>query len=465
MIPEVALLEIFDFYMDEKQIEAWHTLVHVCRKWREVVFGSPRRLDLRLYCKARTPTMETLDIWPPLPIVISVYNLQMWDVDNIVKALRHNDRVFQLDLFDTTSRQLEKVLGAMQQPFPELTCLQLMLKDETSPVIPASFLGGSVPLLQSLNLNGIPFPGLPNLLLSSTHLVDLHLEDIPHSGYISPEAMVTCLAVLTRLETLAIGFESPRSRPDQKNRRPPQVPLTCTVLPVLTCLWFRGVSEYLEDLVPRIRAPLLDDLAITFFNQLIFDTPQLTQFISRIPKFKVHNEADIEFSGTGVSVKLSKTLSRWLRLGISCGQSDWQLSSLAHFCSSSLPQALIPVECLYIFERASPRLHWQDDIESSQWLEFLHPFTSVKSLYISREIAPRIMPALKELVGERVTEVLPVLQALFLEETLSSEPVQEDIRRFVAARQLAGYSIDVSRWEREHSRLPRVPLNPYAIMR
>jgi hypothetical protein len=29
-------------------IQAWHTLVHVCRKWRTVVLGSPRRLDLRL---------------------------------------------------------------------------------------------------------------------------------------------------------------------------------------------------------------------------------------------------------------------------------------------------------------------------------------------------------------------------------------------------------------------------------
>ncbi|KAN0109365.1 hypothetical protein V8E52_009337 [Russula decolorans] len=38
--------------------------------------------------------------------------------------------------------------------------------------------------------HGIPFPGLPKLLLSATHLVQLWLANIPHSGYISPEAMV-----------------------------------------------------------------------------------------------------------------------------------------------------------------------------------------------------------------------------------------------------------------------------------
>ena len=27
----------------------WHTLVHVCKRWRSVVFSSPRRLDLRLF--------------------------------------------------------------------------------------------------------------------------------------------------------------------------------------------------------------------------------------------------------------------------------------------------------------------------------------------------------------------------------------------------------------------------------
>ena len=45
MLPDVALLEIFDFYEDEIRIEAWHTLVQVCRKWRNLVFGSPRRLN------------------------------------------------------------------------------------------------------------------------------------------------------------------------------------------------------------------------------------------------------------------------------------------------------------------------------------------------------------------------------------------------------------------------------------
>ena len=66
------------------------------------------------------------------------------------------------------------------------------------------------------------------------------------------------------------------------------------------------------------------------------------------------------------------------------------------------------MEHLYIHE---DRLSvWQDDIENGQWPEVLRPFTAVKDLF-----TPRIAPALKELVGERATEVLPALRTLFFE--------------------------------------------------
>ena len=446
MLTEVALLKIFEFYVDGEQIEAWHTLVHVCQKWRSVVFGSPVRLNLRLNYKNKTLVREALDVWPPLPIIVRVYGHEMWDVDNIITALKYNDRICELYLFDISSRQFEKVLAAMQRPFPELTHLELQPRDETGPVKPASFLGGSAPRLETLVLGCIPFPGLPKLLFSATNLVDLNLFGIPHSGHIPPEAMVTGLSVLTRLKRLFIKFESPRWRRDRKGRRPP--PQTRAILPVLTDLRFRGSSKYLEDLVARIDAPSLDKLAITFFHQLIFDTPQLTQLIRRTPKFKAHNEARVVFSDWHVWVTLPQTSDGLLELSISCRRSDWQLWSLAQVCSLSFPQAFIPVvEHLYILEVGF--CNWQDDIEKSQWLELLRPFSDVKYLYLSRRFVQRIAPALQELVEERVTEVLPSLQALFLEETSLSSVSVQGIGQFVAARQLGSHPIAVSRWERK----------------
>ena len=451
MLPDLALLKIFDLYMKEAWVETgWHTLVHVCRKWRNVVFGSPRQLDLRLYCKARTPVREKLDIWPALPIIVMGDADEILGEDNVVAALEHNDRICKFELWRVPSSQWEKILAAMQQPFPALTLIQLSLNDDTTPVIPASFLGGSAPSLQDVYICGLPFPGLPKLLLSATHLVTLELWRVPHSGYFSPETIVACLSLLTRLEKLGIRFRSPRSRPD--HRRPP--PQTRTLLPVLTELQFFGVSEYLEDFVARIDAPLLKKLLIIFFHQLIFDIPQLTQFIGRTPNFKAHDEARVFFVNWHVSIQLPMKFDGELDLRISCGQADWLLSSLAQVCSLSFPQAFIPtVERLSIFEYDNIlQVRWQDDIESSQWLELLHPFTGVKDLYISQGLTPRLAPALKELVGERVTEVLPALQTLFIEGRLPPGPVQEAIEQFVAARHLAGLPVAISLWERDGSR-------------
>jgi hypothetical protein len=118
--------------------------------------------------------------------------------------------------------EFKKVVAAIQLPFPALTCLHLSFEDEMMPILPASSLGGSALGLQELCLAHVPFPELQPTL-SATHLVNLRLWDFPSTGYISPETIVTCLPVLTRLETLDIGFEL---YPCTDNRRPP--PPTCT---------------------------------------------------------------------------------------------------------------------------------------------------------------------------------------------------------------------------------------------
>jgi hypothetical protein len=79
-----------------------------------------------------------------------------------------------------------------------------------------------------------------------------------------------------------------------------------------------------------------------------------------------------------------------------------------------------------------------------------HPFTAVKNLYVIREFAQYIgTPALEELVRERVIDVLPALENIFLEEPQPSGPVQEAVAEFVAARQLLGRPVAVSHWNRE----------------
>ncbi len=134
VLPDDVLLVVFDFHLvkyakRDKDTCRWQTLVHVCRRWRSIVFGSPRRLNLKLRCTPKTPARDSLDVWPALPLLIQGDIYEESDVDNIIAALERSDRVCKISLHVPKSH-LEKVLASMQEPFPDLTSLGLNLKGD-----------------------------------------------------------------------------------------------------------------------------------------------------------------------------------------------------------------------------------------------------------------------------------------------------------------------------------------------
>jgi len=459
LLPDDVLLEIFDFCVVDKgtptktNTEAWQILIHVCRRWRHVIFQSPQRLNLRLYCTAETPAEEFLDIWPAFPILVIGHVFERIDetknlvsvdsdVNNFIAALKRSDRVCQI-LIGCTTSQMEKLSAAMRDPYPKLTDLWLRPWDEVVPIFPDSFLGGLAPCLRSFWLENIAFPGLPRLLLSANSLLTLRLSDIPHSGYISPEAIATGLSALARLRTLSLHFKSPESFPAQESRPPPP---TRFVLP-LGDFYFKGVSEYLEDFLARIDAPELNYFEIFFFNQIDFDTPKLIRFLNRTPSLKKFEKACVAFEARHVGVRLSTRIPYRgaLDVNILCEEFDWQLSSLAQFCNPSFPP-LSTSEDLYIYEFKRSLPDQQDDFENMEWLQVLRPFNGVKDLYLSKEVGARLTPAMQAMVGGTM---FPTLQNIFLEGLEPSKPVPEGIGEFIAERQLNDNPIVVSRWDRD----------------
>jgi hypothetical protein len=433
VLSEDILLSIFKFYMDEdpdtfaskkETIEVWQTLVHVCRQWRRIVFGSPRSLNLRLVCMDGAP-LEKIDVWPPLPVVISVrrFSPSGSKLDNIIAALEHNDRICDLMVDHYSIPVMEKVVAVMQRPFPVLTALKLELSQESRAgsetgeeallAIPDSFLGGSASHLQKIDLHGILYPAVKNLLLSTTNLSTLSLWDIPHSGYIPPDEMVNCLSVLTSLKDFSLKFPPPSSPPSQTSQH--SHPPTRVVLPALTRLLIAGSSECLEDLVARIDAPLLNWFSLSFSDQLAFNTPQVIHFISRTPELKALDEVQVVLDYYGFEFRLPlPTLERFddeeLELGASYSMSYQQLSSLVQAHSSS-PFPVSTVKNLYIREsdgQDGATFCWDADDEDVQWL--LRPFTSVETLYVSEEVWELFEGALEDGEGNRLTEILPALQ-------------------------------------------------------
>lgn len=458
VLPDDVLVYIFKFYLDQPwEIDAWHTLVHVCWRWRYVVFASPRYLNLRLLCTPRRPVMVALNIWPALPLVIEfVAEVKqppaqgMGNMANVVAALLQHNRVSKINI-RSIPNSLLGIFTSMNRPFTALTELELVSCDKVAPVVPDSFLGGYTPCLRSLRLAGIAFPALPKLLSSTSDLVDLGLWNIPNSGYISPGAMVTCLSTLTKLNRLCLCFQFPGSRDDRASRHAP--PLTGIVLPALTTLDFEGDSGYLENMLSQINAPLLGNVKITFFYQPTFDTPLLRHLISHTGAFMATDRANIDFSAFGIDVVFYRekgTLdSKTLKLGVACEAPDWQLSAVAQLCISSIP----PVPTLEQLVISADRGQlWQDDIGAPQWLELLHAFASVKYLVLSKKLVEFVTPALEGLTGNGVIELLPMLQHLFLdldsEESWPSGAVRREVKTFIAARQHSGRPVTVHAAER-----------------
>ena len=303
VFPDNVLLEIFDLCQQHdphRLVWKWHVLAHVCHRWRQIVFSSPTRLNLQILCTQRTPVRKNLDIWPTLPLILRYEGYEYpIDEDDIFAALENPSRVCDVRLH-VTGPQLGRIATVLQEPFPALTHLLVWSNDGDVPILPVEFLARSAPSLKAIILTRIPFPTLPLLLPSTSNLVTLELRKIPQTGYISPEAMVTGLATLTRLKYLSIQFQSPASLPNRM-RLPPAIR---TVLPTLTSLYFSGVREYLEDFVARIDAPRLDSIWIYYFNQLIdFEVTQLSRFIDHPKGLKRPMRCIVEFLSNRISFR------------------------------------------------------------------------------------------------------------------------------------------------------------------
>ena len=454
ILPDDVLL--FIFYFDGMEdvdtiYPFWHRLVHVCRRWRFVVFCSPNFLDLSLVCNPGT-CVELTGIWPPLPIIIK--NTYYWPMIDFDLAIVHRGRVREIDLSLSSNWPLElkRLASAMEEPFPALKHLEIesTFYRHPAPTLPDEFLGESAPHLQFLKLHFVAFPALPKLLLSLTDLVHLTLLNIPRSGYFSPGEIVTGLAALVNLKSLIIQFPSSRSRPDRERRHLP--PPIRTALPSLTYFEFEGDAEYLEGLVAQIDALLLDSVCITIFYGQITEFSQLGEFMRRTGRFQALNEAHVDFDPEGVlvtSLSLTQTVDEksGFRILNEFSEPSGELSSMIPVLTSFLSSICI-VEHLYIYGPDDLLPLWKDDVEGVQWPEIFLPFTVAKNLYLSKEIAQFIAPALRELVKESVRNVLPALENIFLEELEPSRPVQDAIGQFIAARQLLDHPVNVSQWNR-----------------
>ncbi|KAN0132293.1 hypothetical protein V8E53_009893 [Lactarius tabidus] len=122
-----------------------------------------------------------------------------------------------------------------------------------------------------------------------------------------------------------------------------------------------------------------------------------------------------------LTLSVSNSIAK--RKAIILGQSPAMVSSVDHLSIDRVNLLLEP-DCQ------------DEDIDSIDWLELLRPFTAVKTLHGSKQLAGHIALALDGGRGDPVTEELPILDTLSLE-----DQSVRSVEQFITVRRLSGHPI------------------------
>ena len=416
-----SLLQIFSCYrLDDEENWylrlGWLMLIHVCPRWRNLIYDSWSHLDLCLLLTNDSPSMDTLSHLPPLPLIIHYSDrtrtITRKDEGNMYLGLQQHDRVRRV-ILQAPSSKLRMWLEPMNKLLPvlgELSLFSMNTDSEMSQVLPELL---RAPKLHRLSLHGISLPKGLSLLSSTTSLSTLSLTHILESSYVPPGHLVALLQGLPHLEELSIGFAIPIPLPSSEGKLLP-APLPPVTLPTLRWLTFKGVGVYLDNLVAQINTPVLERLNLTLLFELAFTLVNLTEFICRTEGFKCL-VARVFFNKDGASIEAGfneqRTIGK-LSLHVNCESLDWQIDSSAQVCSA-LGRALSAVEELTLdLDVSGMASDWEKSLDSTLWHELLLPFIGVKKLHIGPPLTLELSQSLESVAGGLVLELLPELEEL-----------------------------------------------------
>ena len=431
----------------------WCTLVHVCQRWRNIIFGSASYLGVSLVCTYGTPVADMLAHSPPLPLIIHYATegrgITTDDEQGIFFALKQRNRVLRVRLAWLDTTLLEKFIAVMDEEYSilEYLVIGLSIEDNSAMLIFPETL--QAPHLRLLTLRGFVLPIGSRLLTTAVSLVTLCLVIAHPSTYFHPNALLQWISLMPQLETLAIYFEffiPNRDVEMQLLHTPFIAPIT---LPNLRDFMFRGVSTYLEALVRRITTPLLEKLNVAFPNQLTFSVPCLLELMNTTENLRF-DIAEFGFFNERVLVKFhyrgeTETEYAFFIL-ILCWHLDWQVSSMAQI-SHSLSQMFSAVEHLTLQHEVHGRSSEEhNEVDRTEWRKLLGSFRNVKTLRIDNGLVKDLSLSLKLEGGELPLELLPELQELTYELTYSgSGDTSDGFTSFIDARQNAGRPVTLIR--------------------
>ena len=457
-IPEDVLLEIFDAYRQDMELQpryqnvwnssdGWFKLAHVCLHWRRVVLLSASRLHMYLlFTPRRSPRDPLLRCLPRLPILVD-YSTATWTTEkekNLALAtITHRGRasVHGIALAGPCPDNLRL---ALTYPFPELESLEISSSPSLRPelILPAMFLSNSTPALRRLTLRSVVPSCLPPLLSSATGLVELALtlivdqRALPEASLIGNLQLMSCLR---RLELkLCYRFQVFPMTPSS----PPASARDAVSLSNLTDLIFIGHRSYLQTLVCNLIAPSLQHL-----DAEILDMSPIYTILQHLCKFICDTGSQC------IAVRLD-LLSRKIKLsaGTSPNSDHAQPFKILFPVSAvplgqfgtMLPGPLCPVEELVVVWDAAPQLTGE---HHTYWRVFFNHIRRVTMVQVPFEVVRDVADSFKH---GGLLDLLPALEQIKVHIThlprigLHKKTTRDAFKPLISARRKAGRPIMLS---------------------
>ena len=437
----------------------WYNLVHVCQRWRTLIFASASYLRICHVCTHGTQVGPMLAHSPILPLVVDYADETRggWaeeDAEGLRFALlpERRDRVRRIRLLAHESHLWNFVAALFDGIFPALECLIVKLRERSHESqtfkLPHRF---RAPRLRHLVLTHFGFPLATPILVTSVHLLTLSLN-LP--VYCLPNDLIERLSLLPRLDILNIASTSPISddfgmpwgQGSQGN-----TPLnTHATLSSLHLFGFEGNSAYLKALLPGMTTPLLGGLQIAFFNQM---TPSVSCLLScrttaENPNFSI-GSAWFRFHQRGVSVCVCPSdegRAYVFSLHAFCRGLTSQLSFVSPlFDGSSLLLASVVDLSLDCSRRTClSEQHYDTENKRTHWRNLLRSFRNVEILRVHGELSQDISRALllgseAESLSSRV--LLPRLKELQCTATGDLPDAGNALAAFIHACEAAGHTV------------------------
>ncbi len=477
-LPDELLVEIFDFYRQIINAHehmtyhgcwwaselSWFKLIHVCKRWRAVLSASSSHLDLRIvllpvddiHRHLKHAPMKTIlsRHFPPFPIKINydcrcVTSFTATDMGRMRVALKFPNRVREINLSASTA-DLETFFKAARRLFPALESLTLRHElGEEELKIPATFLKGPNPRLQTLSLDGISLTSISRLLSSATGLTSLSLR-ILEFGQLPIKSLLTHLQGMPYLGRLGLSIDGSIDHDDPAQPTPEEI----IPLSKLKSFKYQGPNVFLNILMAGFAAPSLREVDIEFDDDVsLSQNSHLPRFIEDLPVEDGYHTFQMDFGIYNFCVLLlapnKYELPRFRLYSRTHSQSSIQVWAMQ--MSSVVSAKLSTIEELYF------TLHdtFTGSEEAIPWRRYLLQFPSLKALRMqgmsNRQIAS-IASILYQDHGSPTSPVLPALEEIELcmaPDSTESQRTSElaAFQPFVSARQQAGRPVKISSFQ------------------